>query len=742
MKRLMKSKFTWAALAVLIVATLAYAGTPALQKYGIRFQDEGTAHSTPPSGYGDLYVVSDVLYFKTDGGVATSLLSASAPAWDDIGDPDADATIALTGFKQTLSSTLNTAGANLTITNTTADLTANTSFLDLKYTDDGDANGFFIRGYDNAGGDLKFQFGPEGALTITGTAEGTDAITITGGDITLTDGDVVLSGGDLSVTGNFSLTGSFYQSAIAAAAAGNTNLTIDASGNGTITLGGTSTGLINLNRAVTMDEAVTLGDAAADNITVNGTIVSSMTLDDGTTDSPSLTFQDATNETAVLTKSDGSDFLLTTAANRGLQVVTGNLRVGNGVPGTAAMDGEDFYVNGDMEVDGTATFDGGVTVNNTLTFANGATIDNAADGVIELNEGGEELKLTLGANALDLSSTSGLTELQFFDNVADVKITHATDTGADDLYISLTGVTDSSLIINSTGTGADALQIATSAGGIDITVAGAADNEDLDLTSNSSINLTATQAAADQIKLSAAGTIAGNAVNITTTDGGIIIDANGAANGDITIDAASVISFVTGNTITFAGTGLAVEFEGTADDYETTIAFTDPTADRTITFPDYTGSVPLVVAQDYVQTSQAGVGTSDVTGSAISGVTSWFTEGKAVKYTVGGVVTGANDQISVHLYFHDGQVCSLTTANGAAGDYEAEFTIVAVDNTHQRIIGKMIAEAGAEVKVDYAADTTDVTASETPFKLQIESRNAGDTITAEYVRAEFWNKAN
>jgi hypothetical protein len=40
--------------------------------------------------------------------------------------------------------------------------------------------------------------------------------------------------------------------------------------------------------------------------------------------------------------------------------------------------------------------------------------------------------------------------------------------------------------------------------------------------------------------------------------------------------------------------GSSISFEGaTADDYETTIAVTDPTADRTITFPDATGTVAL-----------------------------------------------------------------------------------------------------------------------------------------------------
>ncbi len=69
--------FRWF-LIFLLMAVLpsALAGTPDLKKYGIRFVDEGTAHSTPPSGYGELYVNSDVLYFITDGGTATNLLAS------------------------------------------------------------------------------------------------------------------------------------------------------------------------------------------------------------------------------------------------------------------------------------------------------------------------------------------------------------------------------------------------------------------------------------------------------------------------------------------------------------------------------------------------------------------------------------------------------------------------------------------------------------------------------------------
>lgn len=62
----------------------------------------------------------------------------------------------------------------------------------------------------------------------------------------------------------------------------------------------------------------------------------------------------------------------------------------------------------------------------------------------------------------------------------------------------------------------------------------------------------------------------------------------GGASGDVTLNLDSDISIATA---TFSS-GSPLVFEGaTADDFETTFAITDPTADRTITFQDATGTV-------------------------------------------------------------------------------------------------------------------------------------------------------
>ena len=68
----------------------------------------------------------------------------------------------------------------------------------------------------------------------------------------------------------------------------------------------------------------------------------------------------------VLTVSASSTF--TPAADGWLQILTGNLKVGNGIP-SVDLDGEDAYIEGTFEVDGTVRFDGAVTANATTTIA-------------------------------------------------------------------------------------------------------------------------------------------------------------------------------------------------------------------------------------------------------------------------------------------------------------------------------------------------------------------------------------
>jgi len=176
-----------------------------------------------------------------------------------------------------------------------------------------------------------------------------------------------------------------------------------------------------------------------------------------------------------------------------------------------------------------------------LSLANGLTIDNGTNNVLEINENSEDLLLTFGTNLLDLSTTTGIVQIDLFDGAA-TTITKAADGAADDITISVTGAQNSSLHLASSGTAADAITLITSAGGIDITVAGAAAGEDIDISTNTSINLAATEDAGAAIYLLTNGGTSETmvltntqgtsdaAIDINATAGGVDIDAGKSVN--------------------------------------------------------------------------------------------------------------------------------------------------------------------------------------------------------------------
>jgi cytoskeletal protein CcmA (bactofilin family) len=294
-----------------------------------------------------------------------------------------------------------------------------------------------------------------------------------------------------------------------------------------------------------------------------------ITMDDGVGASPQIIFKDATDETAAFDKTDSGALVLTTLAADGLQIDVGNLWVGNAAPGVASMDGEDAYIEGELEVDGAVQLDGAITatstldISGTITLQNDLVLDNAVNNTYAWTENSETVKWTFNSNDLAFADGgSGVVELSFLDGVADAKITHSADGADDDFYIQQTGAHDASLLIQSAGTGVDAITISASAGGMDIDAA--AGNITIDAAATYDINVMATggkisavasEAAADQFKVDAQGTIAGDAINLETTDGGIMLNADGGANGDIELNAAHDLIFTAAGVLTVGVTG-------------------------------------------------------------------------------------------------------------------------------------------------------------------------------------------
>ena len=202
------------------------------------------------------------------------------------------------------------------------------------------------------------------------------------------------------------------------------------------------------------------------------------------------------------------------------------IAIGTGAE-TVAINSADW----DISTTGAMTGIGAITMDGLLTGSAGATITGAAINLnassnfaVNIGTGTTNAAVTVGggSNTVAVNSSvwdittagalTGITGITFSSDANTIGL--VSDGDADDLTIRVTGATNSSLVLSSTGTAADALQLTASAGGILVSPSGAM---------------------ADQFKVLAAGTIAGNAINLATSDGGIVLTATGAANGDMTL---------------------------------------------------------------------------------------------------------------------------------------------------------------------------------------------------------------
>lgn len=94
-------------------------------------------------------------------------------------------------------------------------------------------------------------------------------------------------------------------------------------------------------------------------------------------------------------------------------------------------------------------------------------------------------------------------------------------------------------------------------------------------------------------------------------------DTNKFKIGDGTNHWADLDYFIDANSTVNPSFGSSIVFEGaTANDFETTLAITDPTADRTITFPDATGTVALT--SDISELSQDAIDSALTAGTGIT----------------------------------------------------------------------------------------------------------------------------
>ena len=417
----------------------------------------------------------------------------------------------------------------------------------------------------------------------------------------------------------------------------------------------------------------------------------------------------------------GADLSFSVVANTDLVTATNlTLKATNGYFQLETGGACNVKPTGGYTFTGGATYDvdavGAITIDSDATISIGAETDHQA---INVGTGGNR-PITIGqttsstttvavsGTTLDINCGTGGFNVDCDEagavainaRGAPSNLTLLSTAAADDLTIALTGATNSSLVLSSTGTSADAIQMTASAGGIDIS-ATSAPGEDIDVTATgASINIKATESASD-------------AITIVATTGGIDISASGAAAGediDIVATGSSVnikATEVDGSAITLnaSGGGMTVN---AATTYVSTVGTTSNstvTGDATETFQaakaeNVTGAITETFSNS--RTTTIAVNEScTITGTLDLGVTGATTERYTGNRSVTNagttteVLTGAETitnsassartcttQYSVVSNYANAAAIRLNAAAGAGGiDIDAGSAGIAVDTT-------------------------------------------------------------
>jgi len=145
---------------------------------------------------------------------------------------------------------------------------------------------------------------------------------------------------------------------------------------------------------------------------------------------------DADGDTSLVATTDDIVTVTLGAATGRVDIATGNLRVGDGTPGET-HNGEDFYVEGISEFDGSAYFDGAVDFDGSVTVPGGYLLAYATTGY--------ELVCSTSGTFTETTTiaVTGLTTVTY------AIVTQITDPASTGAFLTVDTPTTSTLTINS-----------------------------------------------------------------------------------------------------------------------------------------------------------------------------------------------------------------------------------------------------------------------------------------------------
>lgn len=356
---------------------------------------------------------------------------------------------------------------------------------------------------------------------------------------------------------------------------------------------GTSTGAVNIGNsasgAITIDGASTASLSVDGDITIDATAGSvNIVSGENAAAAINIVANNGVTETITLTNTQG-----TSESALNVDATAGGIDVDFATGKNMAVDGGQFIFTSNEAVAGafTVTANTGATETIVLTNTQG-TGEDAFN--IDATAGGIDVDF---ATAKNMAVTGG----QFiFTSNEDVAGAFTVTTN--------TGTSETIVLTNTLGEGEDAYNIDATAGGIDVDFATgknmAITGGQFIVTSNedvaSAINLVTNTGTSETIVVRNTQGTSVASIDLGSTDGGITFNTGTGA----------------GDGITYNGrTDSLVIIEGTANDFETSVTFTDPTADGTINFPDTADEG--AAGGDMAWVADAGTTTKDASNAAI-----------------------------------------------------------------------------------------------------------------------------
>jgi hypothetical protein len=502
-----------------------------------------------------------------------------------------------------------------------------------------------------------------------------------------------------------------------------TNTANGANDDFTIELAGAQDSSLILQSAGTGGDAVSLiTSAATGDIKIN----SGDMIDIDAADDILIDLAGAAGEDILVTNTGGSITLTATEAVSDAIVLNASTALG-GIDITSNEDiditttgaaGEDINITntgGSIAITATENVDGAINiiVNGGITEemnirASQGTSDSAID--IDASAGGIDVD---AVKSLTLSSSEGSADSVVITSTAggiDI-LAATTDGAAEDIDITLTGATNSSIDISSAGTGADAVIVESTAGGIDVDSAlditvdlsGAGSNLDIDSAAGS-VYIDGGEAAANAIVIDASNAAGG--IDIDYGTGNMVITGTGAS-ADFTLDAdlisidgtgTSNISFANG-----AGEDVTIATTGAAD--HSLILSAAGTAADAIQITTSGGGIDITCGTDG-DTEDLDIALTGATNSSID-ITSAGTGNDAVilEATAGGVDINAKEMLTLDVAAGTAATADIIITNTPGTD-DAAIAIQAVAGGLDIDAAKSVTIASSEGSADSVVITS------------------------------------